>query len=473
MDRISIKALIDEGHVVICDTNVYLRIYDYSPEFAAFAIECLSSIKNSLLVTYTSHLEYKKHYMAKYAAAKTKIENYSKKLDELTASYKESIAKEFERINQYHFPDMDVLRASAEELIDRLTTLFDDYYDNHELLVAVNDEYLKMDPIKSFFDSISGQVLSAYSLEKIYEICDEGQKRFKKQQPPGFKDKNKDGIRQYSDLILWNEVIDYCIQHKKNIVFVTDDVKADWWEVVENDDGTTSKIFHNLLTAEFQRKTGQEIIALTSNDLFSLVSADYGVSISDAISMALTQTTDDYIDAISWKAFEKISDELAYSQNEYINDEGVCDIGSEGLSEFEIDDYTLIDHFLLERNDKEIIYRLKYKVTLLATSCDYWGRDDDTREAILSPPNEHVFEGTVELEVIRVVDDFVDLIHDNSFNEVSIVSGDFLQTSFKCGYEDDVADEAENYCPHCGNAMRFEEDAGNGFCIKCTQKYDL
>ena len=171
--------------------------------------------------------------------------------------------------------------------------------------------------------------------------------------------------------------------------------------------------------------------------------------------------------------FEKILDELAYSQNEYINDEGVCDIGSEGLSEFEIDDYTLIDHFLLERNDKEIIYRLKYKVTLLATSCDYWGRDDDTREAILSPPNEHVFEGTVELEVIRVVDDFVDLIHDNSFNEVSIVSGDFLQTSFKCGYEDDVADEAENYCPHCGNAMRFEEDAGNGFCIKCTQKYDL
>ena len=83
MDKLSIKAILEAGAIVICDTNVYLRLYDYSPQFADFGIQCLSAIKDALMVTYTTGLEYKKHYMAKYAAAKTKIENYNKKLDEL------------------------------------------------------------------------------------------------------------------------------------------------------------------------------------------------------------------------------------------------------------------------------------------------------------------------------------------------------------------------------------------------------
>ena len=81
MGNVQIKELVDNGYVVFCDTNVYLRIYDYSPEFADFAIKCLSEIKESISLTHTSFLEYKKHYMGKYAAAKTKIKNSTERME--------------------------------------------------------------------------------------------------------------------------------------------------------------------------------------------------------------------------------------------------------------------------------------------------------------------------------------------------------------------------------------------------------
>lgn len=472
MENDTIKKLIDMGYVVFCDTNVYLRIYDYSPEFADFAIKCLFEIKESLYLTRTSFLEYEKHYMAKYASAKTKIENYNKKLNELTTKYREDLMKEFDRIQQYHFPDMDSLKAAAITKVDELKALFSSYYDEHELLVAINDQYLTQDPIKCFIDLLSQRILLGYTMEKIYDLCDEGEKRFKKQIPPGFKDKGKEGVRQYSDFILWSEIIEYATRNKTNIVFVTDDVKADWWETAEDANGTNIRTFHSKLISEFERKTGQKIVALTSNDLFSEISSDYGIVAADTVNMALAQTIDQYVSKIKDKAFETIQDEIVYYPTEYIN-EISADIGSEGLDDCEIDDYELIEYELIERNDTEMIYMLSFQVALSATSCEYWGRDDDTKEIIISPPNEHLFEGVIKLQVTRVVDDFVDLLYDNSFDDVSIVSGELEQTKFISGMqEDDPYECGGNFCPKCGKPLTFDNDALNGFCVECTDKYD-
>jgi len=472
MDNNTIKKLIDMGYVVFCDTNVYLRIYDYSPEFADFAIKCLFEIKESLYLTRTSFLEYEKHYMAKYASAKTKIENYNKKLNEITTEYREDLMKEFDRIQQYHFPDMDSLKAAAITKVDELKALFSLYYDEHELLVAINDQYLTQDPIKCFIDLLSQRILPGYTMEKIYDLCDEGEKRFKKQTPPGFKDKGKEGVRQYSDFILWSEIIEYATRNKTDIVFVTDDVKADWWENVEDANGTNVRTFHSKLITEFERKTGQKIVALTSNDLFSEISSDYGIVAADTVNMALAQTIDQYVSKIKDKAFDTIQDAIVYYPTEYIN-EISADIGSEGLDDCEIDDYELIEYELIERNDTEMIYMLSYQVSLSATSCEYWGRDEDTKDIITSPTNEHLFEGVIKVQVTRVVDDFVDLLYDNSFDDVSIVSGELEQTKFISGmHEEDPYESGGNYCPKCGKPLTFDNDALNGFCVECTDKYD-
>ena len=78
------------------------------------------------------------------------------------------------------------------------------------------------------------------------------------------------------------------------------------------------------------------------------------------------------------------------------------------------------------------------------------------------------------MQVTRIVDDFVDLLYDNSFNDVTIISGELEQTQFISGMEDeyDPYEHGGNYCPKCGKPITFDNDALNGFCVECTQTDD-
>lgn len=466
----SIKALLDKDYIVICDTNVYLRIYDYSPEFAYFAIECLKKIQSHIKIPYTTFKEYNKHYRAKYDHSKKKIEEYNVRLLEKIESFYKTIDEEFIRIEQYNFPDMYSLHTNVIQQIENIRNDVKNYCDSHELLIAVNDEYLRIDPIKSFVDSLSNNILRQYDFSRIYEICEDGEKRFKNNTPPGFKDKAKQGLRQYADLILWNEIIDESIAQNKNVLFITDDVKIDWWELVNNN-GTIEKHFHPKLVSEFNRKTNHTIIGVTSIELFSSISNEFSVEKLNTIEMALSQNNENYIERIMDSVFEKIQDEIAFSGERFISEYN--NIGSEGLSDLEIEEYELIDYDLIEQVDKTFIYRLSYKIKATGTSQEYLGRDDDTKEVIASPDNQHEFEGIVKVQVERVIDDFIDLVTEDTYDTVYLESCELEETNFTHWSEGEY-DEYDQYnlCPKCGKEITYDNDAGNGFCIACSKKYD-
>jgi hypothetical protein len=68
-----------------------------------------------------------------------------------------------------------------------------------------------------------------YTFERLMEIVEEGEIRYRNKIPPGYKDaSNKDGIQKYGDLIIWKQIIDFAEQTGKTIVFITNDVKEDW-----------------------------------------------------------------------------------------------------------------------------------------------------------------------------------------------------------------------------------------------------
>ena len=137
-------------------------------------------------------------------------------------------------------------------------------------------------------------VLPSPSQEEIFKWCEEGQNRYKKEIPPGFKDaKNKDGVRKYGDLIIWKELLKFACKQEQDVIFITDDVKADWWETQNN-----QRVFHSMLIDEF-RKTGRNIIAFESQEFYAAVSDEYGVEKTDAVELALRMTDHDYCTNIS------------------------------------------------------------------------------------------------------------------------------------------------------------------------------
>ena len=61
-DSVDVSALFTDNYVVVCDTNVYLGLYRFSPDYANFALECLKEIQAYLMLPYTVKVEYHKHY---------------------------------------------------------------------------------------------------------------------------------------------------------------------------------------------------------------------------------------------------------------------------------------------------------------------------------------------------------------------------------------------------------------------------
>jgi DNA-binding CsgD family transcriptional regulator len=77
---------------------------------------------------------------------------------------------------------------------------------------------------------LDARVGTAYTEEKLRAIYKEGEERYAKLTPPGYKDlKSKTGEREYGDLVLWYQVIEKASEDKLPIIMVTDDVKEDWW----------------------------------------------------------------------------------------------------------------------------------------------------------------------------------------------------------------------------------------------------
>lgn len=70
-----------------------------------------------------------------------------------------------------------------------------------------------------------------YSYNELLEISKEGKHRYEYKIPPGYEDlfdDKKKGLQIFGDLIIWKQVLEYAKKVKKPIIFICNDLKADW-----------------------------------------------------------------------------------------------------------------------------------------------------------------------------------------------------------------------------------------------------
>ena len=116
---------------------------------------------------------------------------------------------------------------------------------------------LRNDPIRDRLTVIfEGLVGDEYSDEDLFKLYAEGKKRYERRAlPPGYKDDKKPEHERYGDLIVWRQLLDKAIREEKSIIFVTDDAKDDWWQII-NDERLGPRAE---LREEFRRITGEDI----------------------------------------------------------------------------------------------------------------------------------------------------------------------------------------------------------------------
>lgn len=467
----NIKELIENNYIIVCDTNVFLHIYRYSPEFSDFALRCLSTVESYIVIPSTVRFEFLKHYHSYFGNMGKRIKKLGDESKQKINNASRKILKICDNLQALQYPDVVELRENLSAKFDELLSVSEAFFENKSILDFIanpwDDKNLVYDLVENIINN--GRCMPSITQEEIYQICEEGEHRYTADPPlpPGFKDaKNKDGVRKYSDLIIWKEILRFAKSNSVNILFVTDDVKSDWW--IEKNG---RKCFHPHLFDEFESMTGTKIVPFCALDFYEKISTAYQIDRTDAVEIALRITDNKYFERVQDDIFNQISDTLTFSGETYLGPSS--HIGTNGIDELEIIEYSFLSANQIQRNQDTIIYIFKYKVTANATSFDYWGSDYATNEILLSPTGSHTFEGEIKVKVVREANIYLDFEADDGFENATIISGNLNEINYQPIFENDdkYLEGAYTTCPDCGCKINFENDGGNGFCINCAPEH--
>ena len=270
LDPDKIKNIWENG-VIVFDTNTLINLYRYTEKTRNDYFDVMNHYKSRIWIPYQVALEYHSNRL-------NVISKVDKAYDQLTSQLTSELdifikkLDDFKRHPYINVEDIKTrIRDSVNAVVDDIKKINND-----------NPKFLENDIILNFLtDLFDGNVGRDFESDRLNEIYSEGKKRYQAKTPPGYCDENikKDAENRklYGDLILWKQIIEKSKIDKKDIIFITDDLKEDWWLKIC---GKTIGPRFELLK-EFCSETGQCIIIYNADRFLKYALDNMSVDVHD------------------------------------------------------------------------------------------------------------------------------------------------------------------------------------------------
>ena len=279
MEKIDFQMFIqNEKTIVILDNCTILDLYRYSPEVSKSLLNVFNSVKSKLWLPQQVYDEFSENKESVFSEQFNQFKNIATQVNQKTKTMDDGLSKSFFVAKNFYYPQVNHLENLVKQKIAELKSIAETYEKNISESIAKEKEYqLSNEPNKFVEDLLNNrQVGPGFSKFEKISIYSEGNIRYKLEYPPGYKDSEKDtgnkcDTRKFGDLILWKELLKKAKDKQAPILFVTSDVKEDWWSLDSNGNIQT---MHQLLSEEFQEYTGmakEKFLMLTTGDFFELM----------------------------------------------------------------------------------------------------------------------------------------------------------------------------------------------------------
>lgn len=216
------SALWEEATLVL-DTNMLLNVYRYQEETRERLFEILEKLKERLWIPHRVMYEYQKNRLEVIAEQFKVYSDVSKVIREVQARLKGLTYL----TGKHRFIEIDAIIGNPLKALAEA---------NEKLSTGQQRgkrEFGRLKTDDSYSERITqlyqGKIGEPYKRAQLFEIYRQADKRYELQIPPGWKDKGKPTQDKYGDVILWFQLLDYAQVHNKPILFITDDVKSDWF----------------------------------------------------------------------------------------------------------------------------------------------------------------------------------------------------------------------------------------------------
>lgn len=261
-DQDKFKQIWDSA-IFIYDTNVLLNLYRYSENTQKVFIDILQQLKTRSWIPFLVAEEFFKNRLEVIKEQ----ENLYEKIQKIINF--EKTKTELQNYKDRHFSiDINEILSIIDEASNKINTKLEE---SKKKDIKYIDTDVVLDKLLEIFHKNIGEPLTDQELEEKYK---KGKKRYDLKIPPGYMDaKDKPGNEKYNDYIIWSEVISYAQNMKKNIIFVTDDRKEDWWQDYKGRTlGPRLELIH-----EFYKETGLDCLIYRPHNFIEYASQSFNV----------------------------------------------------------------------------------------------------------------------------------------------------------------------------------------------------
>lgn len=212
------------------DASALLMIFEYEPELQNNWLKELERLKGEgkLFLPYQVANEYHLQLRSRRKKVLSNAEEYFvKPIEEII-----STLKKIHQDDRHPLSKEGILSDLVNDLVGRAETARDGAGISVEIWrrgYETNFQDCKS-KLAEIFDSVVSPKPSA---SQISAYCQVAEARFTQNVPPGYKDRgksNSDYGNQYGDAIAWFQILEFTKDRGENIVWITKDNKADWFD---------------------------------------------------------------------------------------------------------------------------------------------------------------------------------------------------------------------------------------------------
>jgi len=289
------RSILASRPIIIFDTNIYLDLLRYSKSASTELLHLYQTVNDDLRLPAQVRKELDKNMPIVSGQRISNLKTAGTTIKNTINNCSNNVRTQLDVFIRHKFAEASRLSDTANSEFERIKETISNYIEN---VVRDNNSFLATSDVAAFINLIwSAHTQDSYKASKLMSIYTEGSIRYRYKAPPGYmddpqnnKESKKYGTDVFGDFVLWNQIIDYgCLEHR-TIVFVTADIKEDWFVL----DGKRPVSPCEELLNEFSEKTdGLDICILTSELFVEYLSNIKAIDTGEAL---LEMQIDDYVD---------------------------------------------------------------------------------------------------------------------------------------------------------------------------------
>ncbi|HEX5594036.1 MAG TPA: PIN-like domain-containing protein [Solirubrobacterales bacterium] len=211
--------------LIVPDTNVLLTLYRVSEATRAKLLQIFKGFGERLFVPHQVGFEFQKRRIGV-------IDEQKRAYEKVESQIKGLARKAAGNMGRHPRLDKSDLEERISKALEPIQAHVAETREKHPDPM-VGDDALGADTVRDELDQILvGRLGEPRDPEELTKV---GRRRYERDQPPGFEDREKDEPERYGDLEIWLDMIDKAGQEKKGVIFVTEERKADWWWKRDNE----------------------------------------------------------------------------------------------------------------------------------------------------------------------------------------------------------------------------------------------